>query len=52
MSNAPGMRASDAEREQAAQALREHYAAGRELTHRDRQPGRRPVSGPRWRELR
>jgi hypothetical protein len=29
MSDAPGMRASDAEREQAAQALREHYAAGR-----------------------
>lgn len=29
MSDAPGMRASDAERELAAQALREHYAAGR-----------------------
>jgi hypothetical protein len=73
------MRASDAEHEQAAQALREHYAAGRldeqelgerlegvyeartveqlerlrrELTRRDRQPARRPVSGPRRRELR
>jgi hypothetical protein len=29
MSDAGGMRASDAEREQAAHALREHYAAGR-----------------------
>jgi uncharacterized protein DUF1707 len=29
MSDAPGMRASDAEREQAARTLREHYAAGR-----------------------
>jgi Domain of unknown function (DUF1707) len=29
MSDAPGMRASDADREQATQALREHYAAGR-----------------------
>ena len=29
MSDAAGMRASDAEREQAAGALREHYAAGR-----------------------
>ena len=29
MSDAAGMRASDAEREQAADALREHYAAGR-----------------------
>jgi len=29
MSDSPGIRASDAEREQAAEALREHYTAGR-----------------------